>query len=92
MRVWDARTGEPLTPDFAHGGFAEPIAFADGDQEIVVGGALMSIWNLNEFPDSVAETQQLVELLSAQKVDAIGGLTPLTTEEIQSRFEAVGKK
>lgn len=87
VRVWDSETGEPLTPDYAQQGMAEPVGFSATGEELAVGGPLLSLWSMKPYEGTPAQTRSLAELVCGHRVDKIGGLVPLTQEELKERFE-----
>lgn len=86
VQVLDSETGELLGPDLIHPGLAEPIAFSPTRSEILVGGFRLTVWNLEPYGETPARAESLAELLSGHRVDKIGGLIPLSLEELRTRF------
>jgi tetratricopeptide (TPR) repeat protein len=80
LRVWDAATGEPLTPTLAYPGRfdAGPILFSDGNR-LQIGS---QVWDLSPEGRPVEELVLLSEVLSGNRIDATGGLA-----EAPERFE-----
>lgn len=86
VRSFDAETGEQLAPDAGGNGWGEPLAISKDDNEFFVGGAKINIWNLRAAAETANGLERLAELLCGHRIDEIGGLEPLTVEELKSRY------
>jgi WD40 repeat protein/serine/threonine protein kinase/tetratricopeptide (TPR) repeat protein len=90
VRLWDARTGEPLLPSLLHltrNGFLPmrgcPVLSRDGRCLLLAGDMKsLEVWDL-PLPDprGVEELVQLAQALSGRRFDEAGGPVPLGTDQ-----------
>jgi hypothetical protein len=97
--MWDARTGEPVSPLLQHDEESRRMRAtfsADGRQVVTLGrdDALFGeesglgrdnvrVWEVSGDERSVADWVALARLLSGHEIDAGGGLQPLSAEKLQ---------
>ena len=96
-RVWDATTGQPITPLLKHenGGDCPWAAFSpDGRRVItVVGGPYSTgsssrIWDLGGDELLSGDLILIGQLLCGSQVDASGGLSPIESDSIFKRWKS----
>jgi WD40 repeat protein len=88
FRLWDAETGEPVSPPMPH---KDPIIWADWTPdglEIVtcVRGGKLRVWDVSPASSSVAELTRQAELLAAHQLDSRIGPVPLSSVELKARW------
>jgi WD40 repeat protein len=105
-RVWDAATGEPITPPLPHGlnqrgeynlpysGSDLPrVAFTpDDSQLIVVSRNVIQTRTLKPDPRPVDELILLAQVLSGSKIDRTGTQVPMDTDALKTAWDRVGNK
>jgi WD40 repeat protein len=95
-RVWDAQTGEALTPPLRHPWRLKDAhaQFFDGYRKILTrtsrerGGKSM-LWDLPIERGSLTNLAELVKLLSGHQLDLTGAVLPQRPEELQKTFEGL---
>jgi hypothetical protein len=90
-RVWDAATGQPLTPPLPYTGPARSASFsADSRRAEVMGaGSAVWAWDLRRDDRPVADLMELARLLSGSRIDPARGLLPLEPEELEEEWQRV---
>jgi WD40 repeat protein len=87
-RVWDARTGEPVSPPFRH---PAPVVFVDfrnhGRELVTVtDNGLIRIWKLDD-DSSKRDLLLRARVTCSKRVDQNGNILPLKTTEIQKDWD-----
>jgi hypothetical protein len=88
-RVWDGRTGEPLTPGLAAGSISRGAAFLDGGRSWAWTGSGVFVDELTVDERPAAELRLLAEGLAARALSASGGEIALSAEEVDARLAKV---
>ena len=104
-RVWDAATGEPVTPLLPHGGARqEPSSSAyhsevpqvsfspDGRRLITVGRSAAQNWDLRPDVRPAEDLVRLAVLLSGHRVDNSGGYVPVSKEVLVDAWKTLQAK
>ena len=91
-KVWDAATGEPLTPPLCHRGWSRmvKVAFNPAGDQLVTASAdgTAQLWRLALSTWSPDDLEKLAELLSGSRISAdAGSLTPLNAEELRRLWD-----
>jgi serine/threonine protein kinase/WD40 repeat protein len=94
VRVWDTATGEPIAVPFLARHPISRVTLSDDGRRItaVMAGAEVLNWDLPADRRPLRELVALATLLSGRKVDASGGLSAATEQEVQSAWEVLRKK
>jgi len=92
-RVWDAETGEPVSPPLLHGAFILWAGWSADGREILVNAndGKVRVWDMSPTDAPVAELAQQAELLAAHRLDSQIGMVPLTPDELKARWRKVRK-
>jgi hypothetical protein len=90
-RVWDAATGDPISPTWW---FDEPSTSADfdprGERCVIAGGSGVAIYDLPRPAEPDEAIIARAQLISESHVDATGGLAPLSTSDVLGRGAILG--
>jgi WD40 repeat protein len=91
LRLWDARTGEPVTPPLSphkhltgrHStGGAE--FSADGRRLFLAAEDHLEVWDLSPLPQPLEDLAVLSQVAACRRIDAIGTLVPLEPETAEA--------
>jgi tetratricopeptide (TPR) repeat protein len=89
-RVWDAATGEPVTPPLLHHGPVAHAAFSpDGTRLATAGARGARLWRLPRVSLPVADLEQPAELLAVARLDDAGNLVHLDAGEMRVAWHEV---
>ena len=93
VRVWDAQTGEALTPPLAAPHDVERLSFQlDGPKVFALGaGGAVSAWDLTPEERPVEELLALARLLACSRIDEGQRRTDIGLDELRAAWEAVRK-
>jgi WD40 repeat protein len=88
-RVWDAFTGEAVSPPLRHDRAVRVLAFSPDSRRLLSAGddGMARIWDLSPAAGPSDELRDQVQLLSAHVLDAAGNPRPLRREEFERRWE-----
>jgi WD40 repeat protein len=91
LRVWDAETGEGVSPPLLHADGIDSADWNAGGQELITKAddGIIRIWDLAPVRSSLTELSQLTELLAAHRLEPRMGAVALTPAEMQSRWKAL---
>ena len=84
-QVWDASTGEPVTPPLQHSGLVSSIEFHP-DGEAITTSSLAGevfVWDLTPDLRPLVEIKKDAKLRSGHWLDALGGYSPLSIESLE---------
>jgi WD40 repeat protein len=93
-RIWDALTGEPVSPPLMCRGQAWSAKFSPDGQKVVVasgsraGVGQVRLWELPEAKEPVEEFILLAQLLSGTRLENTGALVPISPEELLQMWRA----
>ena len=90
-RIWDAATGEPLTPRLLHKARLLTAAFTPDGEQLLTGDmdGTVKIWELPQDRRPPSEAVLEAQLLAGQRIDQTGGLVPLTPAELVKAWRAL---
>src|SRR5262249_59207135 len=93
-RVWDAATGEAITPPLKRGGGVRDAAFSPDGRR---GGAACQDgtaqgWDLTSDSRTPEEALRLAQLLSGHEIDETAGFVPLTPAASRRVWQALRPK
>ena len=93
-QVWDASTGDPISPPLPHGGDVTRVAFSPDGHRLVTGGldGKARVWKLEADSRPLADLRSLAELLASRRVDDVSGMVPLTSGDLKSRWDQLRRK
>jgi WD40 repeat protein len=92
-RLWDARTGQPLSPPLRHGGKILDARFSPDGQVLTAGeDGTVRTWDVRPDDRPAADWLRLAQLLSGQRLDETGGLSPLRYETFRDTWPAFRAK
>src|SRR5205807_9901064 len=100
-RVWDAATGEPVTPPLKHGAEVTRASFSPDGRRLftITGGVLFDryldrqawVWDLTPDPRPIQDLGLLARVLSAQRIGAAGA-APVEMPALSSAWERLRAK
>jgi WD40 repeat protein len=92
-RVWDARTGIPITPVLKHTDAACSVAFSPDGKKLVVtnesGAGGVTAFDLADDRQSADALISTARLISEDRVDETGGITPIGTAEFREAWTSL---
>jgi tetratricopeptide (TPR) repeat protein len=93
-RVWEAATGRPLSPPLRQKGPVWDAAFSPDGWQVVTAAedGTAQVWDLAPDERPKEDLLRLVQVLSGHRLDATGGLVPLTTDEFRAGWEVLKAK
>jgi tetratricopeptide (TPR) repeat protein len=95
--VWDALTGEPVTPSLQHEEGVSSVGFSPNGRQVVTadGNALargtgqVRIWDLSADWRPVEDLSLLAQVLTGHRLDATAGLTAIEPTALQRAWQAL---
>jgi WD40 repeat protein len=91
-RVWDAQTGEPLTPSLKQRPFYHAQFVADGRAIFTrTSSGISMLWNLPNEARSSEELGLLANVLSGHQRDFSGAVLPQTSEGLLESYQRLRK-
>lgn len=83
LRLWSARTGEPLCQPMRMPGQVYISYIARGNRAVLAASndGTVRLWSLHGTPDDPAKLMQLAQLMSNRQIDAVGGVVALSQRE-----------
>src|SRR5262249_41030245 len=98
-RVWDAATGEPVTPVLRHDGGrgdsadGSPAVFsADGRQVLTSVRGVVRAWDVDDEGRPAEDSLLLAGVLSGRQIDETGGYVSVDTATIRAAREALRER
>ncbi|HEU0200733.1 MAG TPA: PQQ-binding-like beta-propeller repeat protein [Burkholderiaceae bacterium] len=88
-RLWHARTGQPITPPLTHGAEVRHVAISRHGSRLVTSGVdAVRIWDIGapHWRDD-ALLAAAARLMAARRIDATGGVVPLTRAQLLQTWE-----
>src|SRR5262249_46036176 len=93
-RVWDARSGQSITPPLRHGANILDAAFDASGRAIITGceDGRVRVWDLPAAMQPVADLEKLAQVLAGHRLDASVGVVPLDRETLSHHWQALQTK
>jgi WD40 repeat protein len=93
-RVWEAMTGEPITPPRSLEAPIGRVSFAPDDTEVVLSsmGQKTWTWSLRGDNRPTADLMRLARVLAGKRVDTSRGLLPLGPESLSQTWEILRRE
>ena len=93
-RVWDAGTGEPVTPPLKHSESVHHASFSpDGRRVVTVcNDRAARVWEVSPDERPVDDLVLLAQLLASQRVDPTGALETIDTETLHVIWDTLRSK
>ena len=87
--LWDALSGSPLTPPLKHDGVVDCVALSPSGTIVATGtwDGIVRVWNLAPTSLSVDDITERAMLISSRRIDAKGGLEPITPEVLRQTWD-----
>jgi WD40 repeat protein len=94
VRVWEARTGEPITPPASFAGQISHVSFAADDSEVASTSTDGRTWTWSLRGDNrpTADLIGLARLLAGKQVDPSRGLLPIGPEALNQSAQSLRRK
>ncbi len=90
-RVWDAATGQALTPPLLHPWSVRHVHFSADGQHLLTSGSTGAVWSW-ELPCTdcaIADLVRLAQLLSGSRIDEHRGIMPLDPGELKDLWTSL---
>ncbi len=90
-RVWDAGTGEPVSPPLTHEDYILSVDWTRDGREIITttSGKDLHVWDVSPASATVEELTRIAELMVAHRLDPRAGTIPLTPKEMKARWRDI---
>jgi WD40 repeat protein len=92
-RIWDAESGEPLTPPLRSSGTVTWADWRSDGREIVTSSydGSVQVWDVSPVTSPVDDLERQAELLAAHRLDPQIGPVPLTPSQMSARWRGTRK-
>src|SRR5207249_3284016 len=93
-RVWDAITGEPVTPPLKHRAEVVRALFSPDGHRLLTSTSdgLIQIWEIQRDTRPVEDDLLLARLVSGHQIEDTGAPAPVTTEALQAAWQTLRPK
>jgi WD40 repeat protein/serine/threonine protein kinase len=90
-QIWDAVTGQPVSPPLAHGGYLHHIAFSHDGRRAVTSAAdnTARVWDLSPDRRPAADLAALSEVLAGRRVERGGNSVSIEPARSHERWQAL---
>ncbi|MCI0743225.1 MAG: protein kinase [Gemmataceae bacterium] len=94
VRIWDAATGDPVTPNLGHPGAVKSVAFSPDDRLLLTASDRAArVWQLTADGRDADDWLKLAQLLSCTRMHAQGGRpVPLGPDELRAAWDELRRK
>jgi WD40 repeat protein len=88
-RVWDAATGQAVTPFLSHQDDVGDVAFGPDGRSLITASAdyTARLWTLPVCTYPLSDLQKLAQLWSARRLDPAGGAIPLEPGSLRGMLD-----
>jgi tetratricopeptide (TPR) repeat protein len=92
--VWEASTGQPLSPPLKHQGPVNDAAFSPDGRWVVTASqdGTARVWDVAPDERPKEDLLRLVQVLAGHRLDPTGAFAPLTTEEYRAAWQVLKAK
>jgi tetratricopeptide (TPR) repeat protein len=94
-RVWDAATGEPVTPSLKHNNRVFFASFSPDGRQLATAdsfGLNARVWDLPDDAQPLPDLERLAQLLTAHKLDFTGGILPVDQGALRASWQELRRK
>ena len=89
-RVWDAATGEPITPPLLHHGIAIVAEISPDGRRLITSnerdGVTARLWSLASDERLLGDLDRVVQLLTGERIDPDAGPVPVDAHTLQTAW------
>ena len=88
-RLWDALSGQPVTPPWRHDGAITQATFSRNSRRVLTASldGHARLWDLTLENRSLADLTLLTQVMHGRKLDPSGGFVPMEPEELQKALD-----
>jgi WD40 repeat protein len=86
-RVWDAATGQALSPPLPHRDQMQGAIFSPDGRRILTAGNTAQVWDVSLEDRPAADWLRLAQFLAGHRLDRYGAAEPLSPQELQADWE-----
>jgi tetratricopeptide (TPR) repeat protein len=88
-QVWDATTGEPVTPPLRHGSQGHTAAFSSDGRSLLTSSedGTARLWTLRPDDRSAPDLQNLAQLLAGQQIDIAAGAVAVGSATLRAEWQ-----
>jgi WD40 repeat protein/tetratricopeptide (TPR) repeat protein len=94
IRVWDAATGEPVTPPLQHGSSVFTASFSSEGRRVVTGCAdgTVRVWDVSSDERPLPDLLLRAQLQASRRIDRTGGAVTMTPDELRRAWQTLRSK